>query len=140
MKKSVIVSIAVIYIIAIVVVGFIGMKMKVANALVPVEKIECVSEDAVKSTGDKVNEYDYSIKKNYTEGLKVEIKCQITPDNATQKRLEYIYDESKTDTYTLTVNPDGTATVSFYNRGSATIIVKATDNNGVNITIKILVR
>lgn len=138
MKKSVIITIAVIYIIAIFVVGFIGMEIKVANELVPVENIICVSEGVKKPTSLDAG-YDYVINKNYVEGLKVEIKCQILPDNATQKKLDYIYDDTKTS-YQVTVNDDGTAFVEFFEGGSATIRVKATDNDGVSIIIKINVR
>lgn len=136
MKKSVIITIVVIYIIAIFVVGFIGMEIEVANELIPVENIICVTEGAKKSTSQDAG-YDYVINKNYVEGLKIELKCQITPDNATQKKLEYI---GEGFSYSLKVNDDGTATVEFFRGGSATIRVKATDNNGVSIIIKINVR
>ena len=49
MKKSVIITIIVIYVLAIVVVGFIGLKMKVYDEQKYVEKIECIS-DAVSYT------------------------------------------------------------------------------------------
>lgn len=44
MKKSVIITIIVIYVLAIVVVGFIGLKMKVYDEQKYVEKIECISD------------------------------------------------------------------------------------------------
>lgn len=135
MKKSVIITIIIVYIIAIFVVGFMGMEIEIANELVPVEDIICVNEDATKA--DANGDYDYVIKKSYVEGLKVELKCQVIPDNATQKKLEYLGGGSS---YKVTTNSDGTATVEFFNRGAATITVKATDNNGKSIVIKILVR
>lgn len=134
MKKSVIITIIVIYVIAIFVVGFIGMEMEVANELVPVEKIVCVTDGAEKKEDE---EYDYLIKSSFEEGLKIELKCQVIPDNATQKKLQYI---GEGQSFKLTPNSDGTATVEFLKKGSATITVKSTDNNGVSIKIKILVR
>ena len=101
MKKSVIITIIVIYVLAIVVVGFIGLKMKVYDEQKYVEKIECISDgykdyDPNTETGlAKIHAgYIGYIKKDYKSGLKVEIKCRITPDNATHKNLEYIYDEN----------------------------------------------
>lgn len=134
MKKSVIITIIVIYVIAIFVVGFIGMEMEVANELVPVENIVCVTDGAEKKENE---EYDYLIKSSFEEGLKIELKCQVIPDNATQKKLQYI---GEGQSFKLTPNSDGTATVEFLKKGSATITVKSTDNNGVSIKIKILVR
>ena len=136
MKKSVIITIIIVYIIAIFVVGFIGMEIEIANELVPVDGIVCLNEDAVKS--DSV-EYDYQIKKNFVEGLKIELKCKVIPDTATQKKLEYRYDEQP-GKFKVTVNPDGTATIEILKPCAPLITVKATDNNGKSISIKILVR
>jgi hypothetical protein len=139
MKKSVILVIAVIYVLAIVVVGFIGIRMKIYNANVYVEKIECVSDNYRKcNENDDFYQkgYDGYISVIYEENLKVLIKCNIYPENASEKKLEYIYDKSST-TYTLTYNDDGTANVEFFKGGSATIIVKSTDNVGTSIKILI---
>lgn len=139
MKKSVVLVIAVIYVLAIVVVGFIGIRMKIYNAIVYVDKIECVSDNYCKFKED--NEfyekgYDGYISVLYEENLKVLIKCNIHPENASEKKIEYIYDKSST-TYTVTYNEDGTANVEFLKGGSATIIIKSTDNVGVYIKILI---
>ena len=45
MKKSVVFAIAIIYLIAIIVVGFMGQALKVYNENIYVENIECISED-----------------------------------------------------------------------------------------------
>lgn len=139
MKKSVILTIGVIYVIAIVVVGFIGLKMQVYNQQKYVEKITCISEGYHKYPDGhpkKKAGFDGYIQPDYQEGLKVEIKCQITPDNATEKRLNYIYDESQ-KIYKLKINEDGTATIEFLKTGVATITIKSTDNVGVSIKIEI---
>lgn len=80
MKKSVIITIIVIYVLAIVVVGFIGLKMKVYDEQKYVEKIECISDgykdyDPNTETGlAKIHAgYIGYIKKDYKSGLKVEI-------------------------------------------------------------------
>lgn len=139
MKKSVILVIAIIYVLAIVVVGFIGIRMKIYDANIYVEKIECISDNYQKcnENNDLFHKgYDGYISVIYEENLKVLIKCNIYPENASEKKLEYIYDKSST-TYTLTYNEDGTASVEFLKGGSATIIVKSTDNVGASIKILI---
>ena len=76
MKKSVIITIIVIYVLAIVVVGFIGLKMKVYDEQKYVEKIECISDgykdyDPNTETGlAKIHAgYIGYIKKDYKSGL-----------------------------------------------------------------------
>lgn len=139
MKKSVILTISVIYIIAIVVVGFIGIRMKIYNANIYVDSITCISDNYHKyeegSDGAEAG-YDGYIHTNYVDGLKVLIKFKINPDNATEKKLEYIYDTNST-IFTIIDNGDGTAYINFLKAGSATIIIKSTDNKGVKIKIKI---
>ncbi len=143
MKKSVIITIMVIYILAIVVVGFIGIRLKVYNEQKYVEKIECISDgyknyDSTTTTGASKIEAGYVgyIRADYQTGLKVEIKCRITPDNATNKKLEYIVDD-KPSIYQLTTNSDGTATIEFFKGGVATVIIRATDSKQTQIKIEI---
>lgn len=137
MKKSVILMIAIIYIIAIVLVGFLGLKMKVYNEKKYVESIECISEDYVVNE-NKINpdDFDGSIKKTYRKGLKIELVCRVLPENADNKKLKYIYDEENAP-FIITENEDGTAVVEFIRGGSGKVIVKATDNKGVQLIIQI---
>lgn len=136
MKKSVILAISVIYILAIVVVGFIGMKMKAYNPTIYVESITCIS-DGYKEYPDDQNNADGYIATVYSEGLKVLLKCKISPDNATSKKLEYNYDKTS-QTFKLVVNEDGTATIEFLKGGTATITIKATDNTGKKLVVNII--
>ena len=94
MKKSVILTIAVIYILAIVVVGFMGIRMQVYEEKVYVDEIVMLTEGYKPYTKDtalgesKLNEgIDGYITKSFKEGLKVELKCQVKPDNADNKNL-----------------------------------------------------
>ena len=83
MKKSVILLIAVIYILAIVIVGFLGLRMKVYNPIVYVEKITCISKDfkeytdEQKENNESLKEYYGYIEKDYVDGLVIEIRCVI---------------------------------------------------------------
>lgn len=143
MKKSVILTIGVIFIIAIVVPGFIGLRMRVYNETRYVEEIICITEGYTKydpSKPDEKPKIDQGIEgyiiEQFTPGLKVVIKCQLKPDNATNQKLEYAYDE-KSRVFSVTENADGTATIEFHEKGTATIIIRATDNKKKSIEIEI---
>lgn len=144
MKKSVVLTIAVIYIFAIVVVGFMGMQMKVYNEKVYVKEINVISEGYKPYTADtelgqsKLSEgISGYISKSFIEGLKVEIKCQIKPDNADNKNLIYSCQESTS--YKLTTNSDGTATIEFYEGEVVPVKIEAADGSGIEIIIEIKV-
>ena len=140
MKKSVVLTIAIIYIVAVVAVGVFGISVRIPEQIVYVDKITCVS-DGYKSYEDNQDKlalgYDGYISKTYSKGLKVVIQCAINPIDATNGDLIYIYDESRSDVYTVEVRPDGTAVVSFHQSGSAIITIKAADSKGVSTKIEI---
>lgn len=144
MKKSVILTIAVIYILAIVVVGFMGIRMQVYEEKVYVDEIVMLTEGYKPYTKDtalgesKLNEgIDGYITKSFKEGLKVELKCQVKPDNADNKNLLFSCDAS--DDYKLVMNSDGTATIEFYKGCVATVLIKSADGKGANMTVEIKV-
>lgn len=140
MKKSVVFAIAVIYLIAIIVVGFLGQALKVYNENIYVERITCISDD-YKPYKENSNEYKdgyigYIQPDKYEEGLQVLIKCRVEPANATYKNLQYI--STDTSICTIEMQDDGTAIANFIKAGTVTIIIKATDNGGEQIKIKII--
>ncbi len=149
MKKSVILLIAVIYILAIVIVGFIGLRMKVYNPVIYVDKITCVSKNFKEYTLEQLEnnpnlkdevENDHLvgyIEEKFVEGLEVEIRCEISPENATDKGLTYSTNVS--DKYELIVNKDGTCKIKFYKNAFATVTVESNDNNKSKSRIKIRV-
>lgn len=140
MKKSVVLSIAVIYIIAIIVVGFLGQALKVYNENIYVESISCISDDFVEyntNSEDYKNGYiGYIQPDKYEEGLKVLIKCRVEPANATHKVLEYI--SSDESTCVIQTQEDGTAIATFLKAGTVTVIIKSTDNGDAQVKIKII--
>lgn len=140
MKKSVVFAIAIIYLIAIIVVGFMGQALKVYNENIYVESIECISEDykAYKSNSNEFKEgyIGYIQPDKYEEGLQVLIKCRVEPANATYKDLQYI--STDTSICTIEKQADGTAIATFLKAGTVTIIIKATDNGNEQIKIKII--
>lgn len=144
MKKSVILTIAVIYIFAIVIVGFMGIRMSVYKEKVYVNEITIISDDykvytdATELGKDKLEQgYSGYISKSFQQGLKVEIKCDVKPDNADNKKLIYVCAESSD--YKLITNSDGTATIEFYRGTVVDLIIKSSDTVGKSIKIEIKV-
>lgn len=145
MKKSVILTIAVIYIFAIVIVGFMGMKMNVYNEKVYVNEIVVLSQDYKPYTDDtelgkNMLEDGYSgyiTRSDFTYGMKIEIKCDVKPDNADNKKL--IYSCAESSKYKLILNSDGTATIEFYEGTVVDLIIKSSDTVGESIKIRIIV-
>jgi DNA polymerase sigma len=135
MKKSVVLMIALIYILSIILVGFLGMKMKVYDQKVYVEEIVCLTEGYQKMENTN---YDGYIGRVYQEGLKIELKCQVKPDDASFRDLDYLYDTTQ-NLYTLTKNADGTATIAFLDdvQTTAMITVRSTDGMNKMLVIRI---
>ena len=126
MKKSVIVLIGVIYFLAIFLVGAIGLKSKVYDEKVYVEKIEILNENAtLREDGS------YFMKINYLDGPII-IERKLSPDDATDMSVEYIYDTNKTY-----VNIDNKGVVTFTRAGFITVYVTAKDGSGVVATLVI---
>ena len=138
MKKSVILMICVVYIFAIVIVGFLGLAMKVYDENKYVKEIQCINKEYKPNPNKKENDgaEDGFINISYEKGLVFNLNCIVKPDDATQKKLEYIGEDDST-IYSIEVQSDGTANIVFKTDGVAIIIVKATDTEGKKIKIKI---
>lgn len=137
MKKSVILSIVIIYIVAIIAVGFLGVAMKVYNEKKYVEEIVCTTEGYV-ATPD-ASDCDGVIKAE-KEDIIV-IKCSVKPDNADNTAFDFIYDQTDVDAgkYTVTINNDNTITIKILKSCKPVITVRSTDRNpGVSLRIKII--
>ena len=135
MKKSVIIAIFIIYVLAILTVGFIGIAVKPYDEVIKVESIICLNNDA------KVNDTDtggYDIEVSLPKGEQsITLMCEARPENATIRTLSY--SSNKTEGVTLTQNKDGTCTVTLSEDVKTVIItVKANDRpNGAVLKIKI---
>lgn len=143
MKKSVIITIAVVYIFAIVVVGFIGIKIKAYNTPEFVTDITCVSDNFHKCDPNKpVDAKELKagiigyIEEEFKEGLKITINCQVTPDNATKKALTFSVVDNPA-AYKLTPTSDGSATIEFFVGTEVIVTIKSTDIKGYSIKIKV---
>lgn len=139
MKKSVILTIGVIYIVAICVVGFIGIKLSIDNPTIYVDEIVCESENFTTKTlteDDKAKGYIGVISATYQEGIKIPVKCKVLPENATYPKLNY--EIGNKQICNLTVQ-DGVAMLEFTSEGSCSLIVSTTDGHNTSVKIKIIV-
>lgn len=131
MKKSVIVLMAVIYIISIAIVSFFGLKIDTYNAKSYVEKVEITNEDV---------KYDYKNEKyvviNYVADdngiVSYQLNWRVYPDNATNKSVKFVYDEQRG---IASVNKFGT--VIFNKKGVVTVEIKANDGSSKSDKITI---
>lgn len=136
MKKSVILTILVIYIFAIFIVGIIGGKSKVYDETIYVDEIICVSEEFVKYEKE-VDGYIGKITKDFKEDLKILIKCQVNPANTPFTALDYSI--GGTQICNLTKDNDGNCLLSFIDSGSVTVTISSTDGKSKQVKIKVIV-
>ena len=134
MKKSVIVVIGIIYVLAIVVVSFFGLKIETFNEIIYIEKIECTNEE-MKMGKDGIG----YIVVNYVEDLEnptsVQLKWHVYPDDASRKSVDFVYDETRT---VGTVNEFGT--VIFNKKGTITVYITATDGSSKSAAVKVIAK
>ena len=133
MKKSVIIAIFIIYILAIVTVGFVGIAAKAYEEVINVSEIVCLNENYKINTGTG----DYDIQIDLPQGEKsITLICEARPTDASKKELDYYANK---DQVTLIKNSDGSCTVNFDDDlAYVTITVKATDRpKGATLKIRI---
>ena len=142
MKKSVILTILVVYILSIVIVGLIGINLKVYEEIEYTESISCINENYVEFDPEDESDKGYIdqgmngyIFEFYQENLKVEIRCELLPSSIDVSVLQY---EIQSKVATGERRPDGTFLVSFTEPGDARIYVKANDGSNKKIGILIL--
>lgn len=135
MKKSVIIFIGIIYIAAIVIVGFFGMKITAYDEMVYITDIVCTNEN-VRENADNTK----TLRVDYIEGGSVLenttiITYDVYPKNSTlkgAKAVTLVYDEN-----TKVAQVDGLK-VTFLKRGVLTVQLKSKDGGNVIETIKII--
>ena len=137
MKKSVILIISVIYILALVLVGT-SLKLAVYNPVVYVTDIEVLNDDYVEYTEEnQIEDYKGYIKQKWTDGLKIELKCRAKPYDATNVALNYAYDPTVTFA-TFENTSDNSLIISFTKGGEVPVTVRAADGSGIEITVNII--
>ncbi len=142
MKKSVLILIAVIYVVAIFMVSFIGLKIGFYDEImyvesISVENIEC-ENCTVKTAVENGVEYKYAVvqyEDDPENPTAVQIIWKLNPDNATNKKVTFEYDKSKTIGYVTE-----TGTVVFNKKGTINVYILATDGSGQRAMVKIIAK
>lgn len=132
MKKSVIISIAIIYALSIFLVTFFGLKHKSFNEIIYVSQVEIIEENAsYTASGMKyiILLPDENGKREY------QLKWVVTPNDANNTKVDFVYDTQKEH-----VSIDENGLVTFTSSGSVDVTVMATDGTTVSDTIKIIFR
>ncbi len=100
MKKATLIIIFAIYLGSIALISFLGMKAKVYEEIIPVTKIECVNETDSTTTVTEKNgvktikiKFDEPGNVDTLTGTMVQLLWKVSPDNATYKNVQFIYNE-----------------------------------------------
>lgn len=129
MKKSVIVLIGIIYIMAIVTVSFFGLKIGEFDSTTYVTCVEFTNRNIEKlKNGDKI------IYVTYSENATFQLEWEVTPDNATHKEVNLIYDNS---TKVGSVDDNGLVTIN--SKGVLKITISSVDGSAKKDTLKLII-
>ena len=134
MKKSVIVLIGVIYVLAIAIVSFFGLQIETFNETIYVSNIEIINED-IKFATDGSKYVIINFEDNPNNPTSYQLEWRVYPDDATRKIVEFSYDKTRTF---VEVNEFGT--VIFNRKGSITVYITSTDGNEKSDSITIIAR
>jgi hypothetical protein len=125
MKKSVVVLIGIIYIAAIALVSFFGLKAKEYNSVVYASSIEIINEGLM--VDEETGERYAVVFADATGKLAYQIEHRVGPDNVSNKEVEYVYNRNNGDGITI----DSNGVVSFAEAGSSIrVSLVAKDGSG----------
>lgn len=135
MKKSVIVLIGIIYILAIVVVSFFGLKIETFNETIYVTEVEYTNEDIKISQGGDEKYVVIQYVDDEENPTTYQLEWRVYPDDASRKIVSFAYDETKTY---VTVNEFGA--VIFSGKGSITVYISSTDGTAKTDALTIIAK
>ena len=135
MKKSVIILIGIIYLASIALVSFFGLKFKVFEEIIPVERVE-ILDDTLKPGNEnfdfyKVIELDSDGKGRY------QIKYRVYPDNATNQEVDFILTPMNSGDDSVPATIDENGVVIFEKQGAVIVSVVARDSTGEDSEVSI---
>jgi hypothetical protein len=133
MKKSVIVLIGVIYILAVAIVSFFGLQIETFNETIYVNNIECTNEVSETHIIDGVKYIIVDYVDDADNPTAVQLEWRVYPDNASRKIVKFAYDETSD---VAEVNAMGT--VIFHKKGAITVYIMATDGSSKSVTVKVI--
>ena len=133
MKKSVVILIAVIYVMAVVLVSFFGIQAELLEETIYVKGIEIINKDTDLADDGVTKTVDIYFNGKETAGY--QIQWRVTPTNASNQKVFLNYDTTKTF---VTVDENGQ--VTFTRPGVITITLTPQDGtlleNAPSITIR----
>lgn len=132
MKKSVVILIALIYIVSIALVSFFGLQYKTFNPIVYTTSVEILNENV------KVNDNGepYVVVRPDDEGNRqYQILYRVHPDNATNNEVSFAYDDQNG-----TVSIDENGVVTFTKKGVVEVHIIAKDGSGASAKLTIYAR
>ena len=137
MRKSTVIIIAIVYLAAIVVVSMFGLKAKIFKEVIPVTSVECVNTTDEKSIVEKSNgktiiniKYEGPGDPTTLEGTMVQLYYRVLPDNASNKRVKYVYNENLTRIqFVADENGNQLGLVLFSGIGIFNVRIMATDGS-----------
>ena len=137
MKKSVIILIGIIYLASIALVSFFGLKFKVFEEIIPVERVE-ILDDTLKPGNEnfdfyKVIELDSDGKGRY------QIKYRVYPDNATNQEVDFILTPMNSGDDSVPATIDENGVVIFDKQGAVIVSVVARDSTGEDSEVSIAI-
>ena len=134
MKKSVVILIAIIYVASIALVSFFGLQYQNFFEIVYTEQIELLGDNI--KTNDKGEKY-VVILPDEQGNYAYQIQYRVHPDNATNSKVDFVFDHEKADKSSISVDENGV--VTFPKRGG-TLKVKlvAKDGSGASATITLI--
>lgn len=148
MNKATLILIAIVFIGSIALINLFGMEMSVYNEDIPVTSILCINEsDERVSVISKPNQtlqlkttFTDAYDKETNEGTFIQIQYRVLPDNASNKKVKFIFDEKDTrfEFYQNEDSGEYTGLVLFYKPASVPVTIMSAD--GRKVIKKIILR
>ena len=132
MKKSVVILIALIYVVSIALVSFFGLQFKTFNPIIYTTSVEILNENV------KVNDAGepYVVVRPDDKGNRqYQILYRVHPDYATNNEVSFAYDNQNG-----TVSIDENGVVTFTKKGVVTVQIIAKDGSGASAKLTIYAR
>ena len=130
MKKSVVVLIGIIYIASIALVSFYGLKYKVFQEEIYVERLELLNDD-IKPAGGRLEGVDYytTVSPDENGERRYQIKYRVFPDNATDQSVDFHLVPTTSDGEVSGVSIDKNGVVIFDGENVNSVIVQIIAKN-----------
>ncbi len=148
MKKINLIMIGIVFVASVVFISIFGMKVMIYNGVIPVTKIECLNQTDERSIVSE-DEYGKLIEVKFTtpgkaedlSGTILQLSHRVFPDNATKKKVKYVYNRELTRV-TMATDESGNELGLFLFSGKCyfKVQIMATDGSGICDTVTIWVK